>query len=372
MATEPERLVCAEAPEEVLRALRTALAGGPPVAPLSPDAVERAQALAVLRPDEPVGEPDPAAIVMTSGSTGRPKGVVLSRLALAAATHAAHERLGGPGNWILALAPHYIAGLMVLARVAVAGTQVAVTDPRLGDLEHAAGELSGRRYLSLVPAQVARACADPTLSHVLAGLDAVLVGGAPLDPRLRSRARDLGIPVVTTYGLSETCGGCVFDGSPLAGMTVELDPESGRIALSGAMLFTGYRLNPALTAATLRGSTFLTQDRGQWVDGGLGVVGRLDAVVISGGRNIDLSELEQLAQASVDSDIAIIGLPDPDWGTEVVAVGTGPETLAELHDRLAGDVPAFALPRRLIRVRDLPRTAGGKIDRTRLIEKLRP
>lgn len=367
---ESERLVCAEAPEAVLRALRTALAGGPPVAPLSPDSVERAQALTVLRPDEPVAEADAVALITTSGSTGRPKGVVLSRRALVAATEAAHHRLGGPGGWILALPPHYVAGVMVLARAAVAGTHVAVTDPRLSGLQHAAEALTGRRYLSLVPAQLARACADPALSNVLAGLDAVLVGGAPLDPRLRKRAHDLGIPVVTTYGLSETSGGCVFDGVPLEGMTVDLDPESGRITLRGPMLFSGYRMDALSTAACLRGSTFTTQDRGRWVDGRLEVIGRLDAVVVSGGRNIDLDELEQLAQAGVDADIAIVGLPDPDWGTEVVAVGTGPETLTELHDRLAGEVPAYALPRRLIRVADLPRTGGGKVDRTRLIQYL--
>ena len=368
MTTAGDGLVCAETPGEVLRALRAALAGGAPVAPLSGDPVEQAQSLAVLRPDKPIEEPDAAAVVTTSGSTGRPKGVVLSRAALVAAAEAAHERLGGAGSWILALPPHYVAGLMVLARAAVAGTEVGVTDSRLGGLTDAVRTLTGRRYVSLVPAQLARACADPALPRVLAGLDAVLVGGAPLDPRLRARAHHLGLPVVTTYGMTETCGGCVFDGVPLSGMTVDLDPGSGRIALSGPMLFSGYRLAPELTAASLHGSTFATQDRGRWVDGRLEVVGRLDAVVVSGGRNIDLHELEQLAQTRVDAEIAIIGLPDPDWGTEVVAVGTGAATLADLHRGLAADVPAFALPRRLIRVADLPRTAGGKIDRTRLIE----
>ncbi len=186
--------MCPETPAEVRHALTSALAGGPAVAPLPVDPREREQALGVLRPDLPLFEPDVAAVVTTSGSTGRPKGVVLSRSAVTAAAHAAHERLGGPGSWILALPPHYVAGLMVLARAEVAGTDVAVADPGLLDLEQAAATLSGRRYLSLVPTQLLRACDDPRTGRILARLDGVLVGGSAVDPALLDRARALGVP----------------------------------------------------------------------------------------------------------------------------------------------------------------------------------
>jgi o-succinylbenzoate---CoA ligase len=370
--TTATRLVCPESSGDVWLALTEALRGGPPVAPWPVDATERRHAQQALRPDEPVLEPDTAAVVATSGSTGRPKGVVLSRSAMITAADATHTRLGGPGSWILALPVHYVAGLMVLVRALVAGTEVASTDPRLSGLAEAAARLDGRRYLSLVPAQLARACAEQATVEVLRSLDAVLVGGAAADPGVLDRARRLGVPVVVSYGMSETCGGCVYDGEPLEPVRVDVDRESGRISVTGATVFSGYRLAPDLTAACLRGSTFRTQDRGRWIDGRLEVLGRLDAVVVTGGRNVDLSELETLAQSGTDSEIAIVGVPDPSWGMTVVAVTTGPDTLADMHARLADGVPAFALPRRLVRVPALPRTAGGKVDRRRLAEQLRP
>jgi O-succinylbenzoic acid--CoA ligase len=368
-ARAAEPLVCPETPAEVRRALTSALAGGPAVAPLPRDPREREQALAVLQPDLPLIETDVAAVVATSGSTGRPKGVVLSRSAVMAAAQAAHERLGGPGSWILALPAHYVAGLMVLARAEVARTDVTVADPSLLDLEQAAATLSGRRYLSLVPTQLLRACDDPRTGRILAALDGVLVGGSAVDPALLDRARALGIPVVTSYGMCETCGGCVYDGVPLSGVSVELDP-AGRISLRGPMVFSGYRLDPELTATSLRKRTFRTSDHGQWVGGRLRVTGRLDDVVISGGRNIDLAELERLARSAGHSEVAMIGVPDQEWGVTVVAVSTGSESLADLRSRLAADLPDYALPKRLIQVPRLPFTAAGKIDRPRLIREL--
>jgi o-succinylbenzoate---CoA ligase len=370
--TTATRLVCPETSGDVRLALTEALRGGPPVAPWPVDATERRHARQALRPDEPVIEADAAAVVATSGSTGRPKGVVLSRSAMITAAEATHARLGGPGSWILALPAHYVAGLMVLTRAVVAGTEVTSTDPRLGGLAGAAARLHGRRYLSLVPTQLARACSEPATVEVLRSLDAVLVGGAAADHSVLDRARRFGVPVVVTYGMSETCGGCVYDGEPLEPVRVDVDRESGQISVTGATVFSGYRLAPDLTAACLRGSTFTTQDRGRWIDGRLEVLGRLDAVVVTGGRNVDLSELETLAQSHTRSEIAIIGVPDPSWGTTVVAVTTGSDTLADLHGRLAAEVPAFALPRRLVRVAALPRTAGGKVDRRRLTEQLGP
>jgi O-succinylbenzoic acid--CoA ligase len=134
----------------VLEALRRALDGGPPIAPLSSDPAERAQSLAMLRIEEPVPEPDTAAVVSTSGSTGRPKGVVLSRAAIRASATLAHARLGGAGDWALALPSHYVAGLMVLARTLVAGTRVHLVRSDLADLPAPCRE-EGRRYLALVP-----------------------------------------------------------------------------------------------------------------------------------------------------------------------------------------------------------------------------
>ncbi|GAA1849480.1 AMP-binding protein [Microlunatus capsulatus] len=157
-------------------ALAEALAGGPAVAPLPPAPLERQQALAMLTPDEPL-EPGTAVVVSTSGSTGRPKGVLLSADAVAASVRATHERLGGPGDWVLALPAHYVAGLMVLARAALGGTRALRAAPDLADLPAVASATEGRRYLSLVPTQLARALPQPPLARALAAFDAVLVGG---------------------------------------------------------------------------------------------------------------------------------------------------------------------------------------------------
>ena len=356
----------------VAGALADALRGGPPIAPLPDAEPERRLSLEMLAPHELVTEPDAAAVVATSGTTGRPKGVVLSRSAIAASVAATHARLGGAGDWVLPLPSHYVAGLMVLARSILAGTTAHPVPADLAGLPETVEAMTGRRYVSLVPTQLVRACADPVLTEALTRFDAVLLGGAAADPRLLAGARDRGIPVVTTYGMSETCGGCVYDGVPLDGVSVRLE-ESGRILLGGPTLFSGYRLQPELTAAVRSGTWFRTQDRGRWQQDRLSVLGRLDDVVVSGGINVDLAAVERAVRTwpgLQGSEVAVVGVPDVEWGTRVVAVTDGAGSEAELRSFLQQRLPAAAAPRRLVRVTALPRTSSGKIDRQRLIADL--
>jgi O-succinylbenzoic acid--CoA ligase len=282
---------------EVLASLRRSLAGDGVTAPLPPGGPEREQTVRMLRPDLPVSEPDAAAVVATSGSTGRPRGVVLSRAALTASAEATHRRLGGPGTWVLALPVHYVAGLMVLIRSLIADRPVVEVDGRLTGLTDLppAGLVADPLYLSIVPTQLARALCDPDLTEPLARFSAVLLGGAAADDSLLSRAREVGIRVVTTYGMSETCGGCVYDGLPLDGVEVATDAD-GRISIAGPTLFTGYRLDQAATVKALVEDRLVTRDRGQLADGRLTVLGRLDDVVISGGMNVDLAAVEQASR----------------------------------------------------------------------------
>lgn len=359
-------------PPETPAALALALTVGPPVAPLPPDPRERAQALAMLEPERPLVESDAAAVVSTSGSTGRPKGVVLSRSAIAASAEATHERLGGPGDWVLALPAHYVAGLMVWARALLAGTSVRPARSDLEDLPTVANRLDQRRYVSLVPTQLTRALDDPRITTALATFSAVLVGGGPLEPGLRNRAERRGVPVIGTYGLSETCGGCVYEGRTLTGVGVQLDPD-GRIGIAGPSLFSGYRLRPELTASAMVDGRLWTQDRGRWQGDVLRVLGRMDDVVISGGLNVDLAEVERLSRgwpALRGAELAVVGVSDGEWGTRVVAVTEAPATpdgrLADLRGFLATTLPAYAAPRELVRLDVLPRTSTGKIDRSAL------
>ena len=386
------RLRLASGTAEVLTSLRRSLAGDGVTAPLPSAGPERAQTLAMLHPDVPVSEPDAAAVVATSGSTGQPRGVVLTRTALLASANATHERLGGPGRWVLALPAHYVAGLMVLVRSLAADQPVVEVDSRLSGLPKAdLGD--GRAYLSVVPTQLTRALADPALTRALTRFDGVLLGGAAADPALLERAEAAGVRVVTTYGMSETCGGCVYDGRPLDGVQVDL-AEDGRISIDAPSVFAGYRLDPATTAGALVDGRLVTSDRGTWVDGRLTVLGRVDDVIISGGLNVDLAAVERAVRGWA-GEAAVVGVPSVEWGTEVVAVvdsdnrphnddprrgdrsadslsgrfSESSDSLAALRLALTPLLPAYALPRRLL-TGTLPRTAGGKIDRRRLVANL--
>jgi o-succinylbenzoate---CoA ligase len=354
--------------------LAGALAGGPPIAPLSDDPVERRQSLAMLVLEKPVAEPDAAVVVSTSGSTGRPKGVVLSRAAVRAAVALTHDRLGGVGDWALALPPHYVAGLMVLARAIVGGGRAHTVRADLADLPEVLSAMADRRYVALVPTQLVRALAQPAIVAALADFDAVLIGGAALPPETRSRAEALGIRVVDTYGMSETCGGCVYDGVPLDGVTIELDEISGQIMISSPTIFTGYRLRPDLTTQSLSQGRFRTSDRGRWCpDDRLEILGRLDDSVITNGFTVDLAEVERVARgwpALGAADLAVIAVPDVERGTTLVALTDGTGSIGELRDFLAGRLPGYAAPVRLVLLESLPRTAGGKIDRARLVQDL--
>jgi O-succinylbenzoic acid--CoA ligase len=361
-------------PADLPDALARALAGGPAVAPLPTAPVEREQALAMLQPERAV-EAGVAVVVATSGSTGRPKGVLLSARAVRASVAATHERLGGPGDWVLCLPPHYVAGLMVLARAQLAGTRAYAASADLADLPAVPAPRGRRRYLSLVPTQLARALDRAPVAAALRGFDAVLVGGGPLPEPVAVAAVDAGVAVVTTYGMSETCGGCVYDGVPLPGVQVDLDP-AGRVLIGGPVLCSGYRLRPDLGASALVEGRFVTADRARWRGERLEVLGRVDDVVVTGGLNVDLAEVERALRtwpALAAADLAVVGVPDPEWGTVVVAAAEtddlGAEPLTRLRDHLRERLPAYAAPQSLVR-RTLPRTSSGKIDRPRLVAEL--
>ena len=309
-------------------------------------------------------DPDGPVVVRTSGSTGRPKDVALSHGAVRYAAHAGLERLGGPGRWLLALPATNVAGLMVLARSLASGTEPVVAD---GSLVEAVDRLgAGRTYVSVVPTQLHRLDRDGDLG-VLARFDAVLVGGAPADPGLLGRARAAGAAVVTTYGASETCGGCVYDGVPLDGVEVRVGHE-GRVLLRGPLLFDGYADDAAATADVLVDGWFRTGDIGRLDGSGrLEVLGRADDVVLSGGVAVHLAAVEQavLSHPAVAA-AAVTALDDPEWGSRVVAVvvadGT-PPSVQGLRDHVAGTLPRTWAPQSIGVADALPLLPGGKVDR---------
>jgi o-succinylbenzoate---CoA ligase len=193
----------------VLQVLEDALGGGRSVLPVPPDDVHQTSLLTTsLRAGEPIDD-DVAIVVSTSGTTGVPKGAMLTASALTASAEATHRRLGGPGRWLLALPAYHVAGLQVLVRSVIADTTPVAVSARFDgtELTSAVSSLgSGRRYASLVAAQLDKALRDPVASGALASLDAVLIGGGPMPAGVAERAAAAGISVVRTYGMSETAG----------------------------------------------------------------------------------------------------------------------------------------------------------------------
>lgn len=322
---------------------------------------------------------DPTVLVIaTSGSTGRPKGTLLTRSALAASAAATARRLGPPGTWLLALPAQHIAGLQVLLRSSGTGTTPHILDTGRpftpGRFVDACRSLpDGPRYLSLVPTQLQRVLTDETATAVLRTFTAVLVGGAATARALLERARDAGIVVVTTYGMSETCGGCVYDGVPLDGLEVTLDPN-GRIVLRGPMVGRGYRNMPDhpafLRTEGPHPGTFRTDDLGEWVDGRLRVLGRIDDVIVTGGLKIAPTVLEEaITRLGSVAELVVVGVPDATWGQSPAAVvvptdPTRPPALADLRRACDHAGIAAALhPRRMLLVDHLPLRGPGKPDR---------
>lgn len=313
------------------------------------------------------GEP---VVVRTSGSTGEPKDVVLSHAAMLASARATHERLGGPGGWLQAMPVTGVGGLQVLVRSALARLEPVYAAEHASLADAIAAIPGDRRYASLVPTQVHR-LVEADEAEVLSALDALLIGGAATPPDLLARLP--GVTVVRTYGMSETCGGCVYDGVPLDGVQLKLD-ERGQVLIRGAVLFDGYA-DPAATAKVMRDGWFMTSDLGELVDGRLRVTGRSDDVVISGGVNISLPAVTA-ALRSLDevADAVALAVDDAEWGARVVAFVVPADAVCLDGLRLEAirdAVQESGLPRtwapREVRLLDaLPLLPGGKIDRQAL------
>ena len=327
---------------------------------------------------------DIAVLLETSGSTARPKRVALSAAALVANARASLGRLGGPGTWIATLPAHFIGGLQVLVRSLDSDTDPIVL-PResfntAALIDAVSRTAEGRTYVSLVPVQLGRLLEhielDPGALSIASGLDAILVGGQRTSPGMLARARALGLPIVTTYGMTETAGGVVYDGAPLADVHVAVR-EDGRIELSGNMLASEYIGDPELTAERFIERDgmrwYVTDDLGEVHDGVLTVQGRADRVLISGGIKVNLETVEEVAENIRECAYAVaVSLPDEEWGERVgllveldpLETAADPRALSELIKAIIRDeMSVAAVPREVRLVEQLPRLASGKPDR---------
>ena len=373
-------------------ALAAAFDGGAPVELTADgDVLPRPEA----RDPRRCGDPDAVAVVRTSGSTGTPKQIVLTGTALRASAAATARRLGGEGAWLLALGVHYVAGLAVLSRSIAAGTApVALPPGPFTPAAFATGAAAlpddaSPRLVSLVPTQLARllaADADPAGRTALRSFDRVLVGGARLDPALRAAAEAAGVRLTATYGMAETCGGCVYDGVPLPGVAVAVAPDGPdappRVRLAGPMVAAGYLDDPARTAAHFvpaadGARAFLTEDTGVLSptdDGGvrLAVTGRLDDVVITGGVKVSAAAVTAVLEAHPGVTAAhVAGVADPEWGQRLCAAvvpadPASPVGENALRAHIRDALGAAAVPKTWLALDALPLLSTGKTDRQAL------
>jgi len=356
--TRPLRVVSADS--DVLSALRDALAGGPA---LFVDAGDPSGLPATV-------EQRVALVVETSGSTGSPKRVALSADAVLASAAASESALGGPGQWVLALPTHYIAGLNVLARSIAAGFDPVVVE---GDhfsadwfAQAVARTEQPQRFTSLVPAQLATLLDDREGTNALRELTRVLVGGQRVPQSLLDRADSAGVRVTRTYGSSETSGGCVYDGVPIGTTSVRV--EGGEVWLGGPTLAEGYLGDPDLTAerfVVADGSHwFRTADNGTWDGTRLRVTGRRDDVIISGGLKVSLGEIERRIRDHLYEDAVVVAAPHDRWG-QVPVIVTADLGDGELSPYL-GELGRAARHTKVLHVNRIPLLPSGKPDRVAL------
>jgi O-succinylbenzoic acid--CoA ligase len=314
-------------------------------------------------------EPGVALVVHTSGTAGTPKLVQFERRAIDSAVAASAFALEATprDRWICCLPLAHVGGMLVLLRGVLLDAPVSVHpvfDPqRIGAEANAS-------FISIVPTMLGRLL-DAEID--LTGFRGILVGGAHLSPDLRERADRVGAPVVETYGLTESCGGVVYDGLALPGVEMRINANGG-IELRGPMLMLGYRFDDQATSAAFTEDGWLQPGDAGEIDasGRLHVVGRIDDLINTGGEKVWPHEVEvALREHPKVAEVGVGGRQDPEWGQRVVAFvvpadAAEPPSLAELRAFAAARIARHKVPRELVLVDELPRTFSGKLRRAAL------
>lgn len=312
---------------------------------------------------------DVMTILHTSGTTGEPKIVPLTlgnwHAALdASASHLGH---GSDDEWLIAMPLHHVGGLSVLFRSAFVGGQVRMMP-----------EFEAADFADALSADVTIASVVPTMLRRVLDVDqrrysdlrAVLVGGGPIPDGLLEEASDRGLPVLPTYGMTETCAqvATLRPGSSiehrvdlLPGVEARIDSD-GRIALRGAQIFDGYlseeRRNPQ--------DWFVTGDLGEIpAAGGLRILGRADDLIVTGGENVDPALVEsRIASVEGVVECMVVGVPSAEWGSEIVCLYVGDASAVGLEESARSVLEDFEVPKRWVNVDAIPKSGLGKPDRS--------
>ena len=323
--------------------------------------------LAALRLDQPPLCEEPSLILLTSGTSGNPRAVEIPLSALAHSAESAAVYMQQMAVWLTALPVTSMGGLNTIVRSALTGIEPVIWDgvggaakfesenfvPFIKAVKTASLKSNLASAVSLVPTQLFRIALDPMALTELAELDFVLVGGGGLSAGLKSECAKAGVKMVSTYGATETVGGCVFNGLALGGF--EFSVVDDLVQIESENLAWGYRDGEALNGI------WKSKDRGEIVDGKLQILGRSDTVIKVAGVTVDLHDFENQLQSRISNqEIVVVGIEDPQYGFAPLVVSDAEiENLAEL----ANEILKVALPVRFKLMADIPMLKNGKPDR---------
>ena len=303
-----------------------------------------------------------ALVVNTSGSTSLAKSVALSSAAIIASTNASHKYLGAtPGDsWSLLLPTSHIAGLNVLIRATALGSRVI-------DNRNTSKYIDAD-FISIVPTQLHKAVTgDMKLLEHLTAAEAVLVGGGSISDKLKKEAAAKHIKVVTTYGMTEMCGGCVYNQKPLDGVEIKVT-DLGGVKLTGPMIASGYLSDDGIIKPFSDDGWFESSDLGSFTSGILKVNGRSDEIIISGGENISLILVEQKVKEILpNQEIIVFSLPDDLWGEKLCIGSDSKIDLMNLKEKMG----SILTPKSVFLFDQIPTTSIGKPDRRAAAELAR-
>ena len=341
----------------------------------------------------------PHSLIYTSGTTGRPKGAVLTHgnFYWSAVASAANLGVAADDRWLACLPLYHVGGLSILLRSAIYGT-TAVIHERFDDVRAVRALREERVTLLSVVANMLQRMLTLDEGAYPSTVRAVLLGGGPAPQPLLEASAARGLPVLQTYGLTETASQVATlssadalhklgsAGLPLPGSTVRIEidgaeaarGEIGEIVVAGPTVCAGYLHRPEATAEAIRDGWLHTGDLGYLDDEGyLYVADRRDDLIVSGGENVYPAEVESalLAFPGIE-ECAVVGVPDERWGALVVAVivpGAAEVAVAAVEAHLRAHLAGYKVPRRFeVTSEPLPRTASGKVQRhlvrSRLVE----
>jgi len=294
-------------------------------------------------------------IIETTGSSGIRKRVLLSTGAIETSAELSNSQIGAaPGDiWSLLLPINHIAGVNVLARAIKLDSKVVGVDETAD-------------YTAIVPTQLHRALfGDKKLLEHLQKCKSVLVGGSPASKTLLELATKAGINVITTYGMTETSGGCIYNNRALPGVSVEAD-ETGRLMIKGPILANGYENNQELWNENFKDGWFLTNDLGTVKDNEVLVIGRSDDVVLSGGENVSLIAIEnELAANFPDVNFLATSITDFEWGQKICLISNIEIDHLQVSQVLKDKLGKQFVPKDFLVVEQIPQIGIGKPDRVK-------